>query len=126
MTTDYHAIGRTCHMQAARRRARELTQLYEAAFVELGLTGGQFSTLVAIGAGGGASIGLLAGKLGMDPTTMSRGLRPLERRGLIRLEPDPDDARGRLVHLTDEGGAVLERATPLWSRVQQFVEGDRT
>lgn len=124
MTADYLAIARTCHMQAARRRARELTQAYEAALAPLGLTGGQFSTLVAAGAGGGASIGLLAGRLGMDPTTMSRGLRPLVRRGLLFLEPDPDDARGRLVHLTDEGKALLERAIPLWSRVQQTIEGD--
>ena len=34
----------------------------------------------------------------------------LERRGLVRRLPDPDDRRGVIVELTDEGLAVVDAA----------------
>src|SRR5918999_1278482 len=43
----------------------------------------------------------------------ARRTQPLDRlesQGLIRREPDPRDRRGRLIALTDEGGALVDRA----------------
>ena len=109
-------------MQAARRRARELTLEYEHALAPTGLTGGQFSTLVAVGAGDGAAMKELAHVLGLDATTLSRGLRPLERRKLVNAVVDPADARGRRIRLTAEGKALLDRAIPLWETVQSRLQ----
>jgi DNA-binding MarR family transcriptional regulator len=36
----------------------------------------------------------------------------MERRGLVRRMPCPDDGRGAVITLTDQGRAVLERAAP--------------
>ncbi len=36
----------------------------------------------------------------------------MERRGLVRRRPCPDDGRGAVITLTEQGRAVLERAAP--------------
>jgi DNA-binding MarR family transcriptional regulator len=36
----------------------------------------------------------------------------MERRGLVRREPCPDDRRGALIDLTDAGWDVLRKAAP--------------
>ncbi|MBD2840715.1 MarR family winged helix-turn-helix transcriptional regulator [Erythrobacter rubeus] len=122
MNDSYAMIASQCHMLAARSRARKLTAVYEAAFAPLDLTGGQFSTLVAVAQSDGPAIRDLAEYLVMDRTTMSRALRPLERRGLIELQPDPDDLRSKSVVITPEGSALLDRAIPLWRQAQNSIE----
>lgn len=43
-------------------------------------------------------------------TSMSHTLAGLEKRGLIRLVPNPSDGRGKLVLLTEAGRTLRERA----------------
>jgi DNA-binding MarR family transcriptional regulator len=52
----------------------------------------------------------LARAFQVPKTSMSHTLAGLEKRGLIRMEPNPDDGRGKLVRLTDSGQAVRNRA----------------
>jgi DNA-binding MarR family transcriptional regulator len=40
--------------------------------------------------------------------TMSSTLHRLEAKGLVRTEPDPDDARSKAVHLTEAGRAMRD------------------
>lgn len=122
MTVDYATIASSCHMQAARSRARRLTLAYEAALAPLELTGGQFSTLIAVAHADRPAISELAEHLVMDRTTMSRALRPLERRSLVELEPDPEDLRSKRVKLTPQGRKLLDQAIPLWQQVQNTIE----
>ena len=44
---------------------------------------------------------------------MTNRLDRLERAGLIRRNPNPDDRRGTLVSLTDDGLALINRLVPL-------------
>lgn len=41
--------------------------------------------------------------LGLDKSTVSRGIAQLERLGLLERVPDPDDGRARLLRLTEDG-----------------------
>jgi DNA-binding MarR family transcriptional regulator len=41
---------------------------------------------------------------------MTKRLDRLEALGLVRRKPDPNDRRGRLIALTDEGRALMDRA----------------
>lgn len=50
--------------------------------------------------------------------TVSRGVAALVRKGLVRQEADPDDARRTLLWLTDAGRATYEVVMPI------FVEGE--
>ena len=40
---------------------------------------------------------------------MTKRLDRLEALGLIRRQPDPNDRRGRLIALTDDGRALIDR-----------------
>ncbi len=50
-----------------------------------------------------AAISELRRRLGLDAGQLSRMLAALERAGLVRLRPDPDDARRRVAELTEAG-----------------------
>ena len=58
----------------------------------------------------------------MDRTTLTANLKPLERRGLVRIKADEADRRGRRLALTAEGRALLAEATPLWKRHHVALE----
>jgi DNA-binding MarR family transcriptional regulator len=45
----------------------------------------------------------VAQALGLDKSTVSRGIAQLDRLGLIERVPDPDDGRARLLRLTEDG-----------------------
>ena len=87
----------------------------------MGLTAGQFSILVALSVRGedGVTLGDLARRLGMDRTTVTRALAPLERDNLVRTRTAADDARKRLVVLAKKGRTTLDKAIPLWERAQR-------
>ncbi len=120
--TDLAYIAANCLMQKSRRAARQVTSIYEGAFAELDLTGGQFSILVAASLSNGATITLLAEELGMDRSTLSRALGPLERRALIEIAGSSQDSRARVVRVTKVGQGVLEEAIPMWERAQNHLE----
>jgi DNA-binding MarR family transcriptional regulator len=64
--------------------------------------------LVRLGEGRGPA--QLARAFEVGKPTMTHTLQRLEERGLIRLEPDPADARGKRVMLTEAGRARREAA----------------
>jgi DNA-binding MarR family transcriptional regulator len=80
---------------------------------ETGLTPTLYGVLATIEARPGIGQGEVADALGADRSTMVRLVDQLERRGLVRRDPHPDDRRTVLPALTAEGRALLERATPL-------------
>ena len=104
----------TCLCLAAQRAARSLARRFDDAFRPLGLTNGQFSLLMALNRPKPPSIAPLADFLVMDRTTLTAALKPLERRGLIRIAVDPNDRRGRLLSLTAQGRRLLAKAVPIW------------
>ena len=53
----------------------------------------------------------LAAKMEWSRSRLSHHASRMESRGLLDKEPDPRDARGCILHLTDQGYAVLEAAS---------------
>jgi DNA-binding MarR family transcriptional regulator len=99
-----------------------VSQIYDQQLEPFGLTVTQYGVLGHLATFEGISIGELAEKLVMDPTTLTRNLRPLEREGLVAVKPDRRDRRARSVELTGNGRKALERARPGWVRAQRHVE----
>jgi DNA-binding MarR family transcriptional regulator len=64
----------------------------------------------------------VASLLGMDRTTLTAVLKPLQRRGLVKVTADPADRRGRLMTLTTKGRRLLARAVPVWRNTHAAVE----
>jgi DNA-binding MarR family transcriptional regulator len=108
------------HMQ---RAARALARRFDAAFRPLKLTNGQFSLMMSLNRPTPPRLGSVASLLAMDRTTLTAALKPLERRGLVEVKPDPDDKRSRLMILTPEGRRLLARAVPIWDATHAAVEG---
>jgi DNA-binding MarR family transcriptional regulator len=57
---------------------------------------------------GPLTIGALAERLGVTQQAASKSVADLERRGYVARRTAPDDARARLVALTDRGNAAIE------------------
>ncbi len=111
-----------CLCLHAQRAARALARRFDEALRPVGLTNGQFSLLVSLNRPKAASIGSVAALLGMDRTTLTANLKPLERRGLVETAIDPADRRGRLLALTQTGRALLRSAAPIWRLTHKRVE----
>ncbi len=109
-----------CACTALRRSGRALSRLYDDALAETGLRVTQYALLAALSHSGPAPLTALADQLVMDRTTLSRNLLPLERAGLVVLEPGRD-RRTRCAHLTKEGGRRLAEARPYWLAAQEQV-----
>ncbi|MET3666705.1 MarR family transcriptional regulator [Caulobacter sp. 1776] len=106
----------TCLCLHVQRAARALARRFDDALRPVGLTNGQFSLLMSLNRPQPAGLGGVANLLAMDRTTLTAALKPLERRGLLTVAPDPKDKRARVLSLTDAGRAVLVQATPIWTR----------
>lgn len=107
-------IRDTCLCLAAQRAARRLARRFDAALKPFGLTNGQFSLMVALNQPKPPPIGRLVPFLGMDPSTLTAAVKPLARRGLLSVEPDPQDRRSRRLRITPEGVALMRQAVAVW------------
>jgi DNA-binding MarR family transcriptional regulator len=111
-----------CACNQMRRATRGITQIYEAEMTASGVKVTQLPILVGLRSEGDLSVTRLAGALSLDRTTLTRNLSVLEKRGLIRMTEDLDDARVRMVSLTSDGEQVLSGALARWKRIQDAVE----
>ncbi|MEM9349142.1 MAG: MarR family transcriptional regulator [Pseudomonadota bacterium] len=114
-------ISNTCMLQHVRAAARRVTDHYEKALKPTGLTASQFTTLVAIARFRDPPITMLAERLTMDRTTMTRVLAPLQRRGLVSQNADAQDKRMRRLSLTPDGISLLREAEAIWDGVQAHM-----
>src|SRR5271169_5325297 len=76
-----------CNCFAVRSAARHVTQFYDQHLASSGLRTTQFSILSKLKRNGPMTINRLAEDMAMDRTTLGRNILPLERDGLIRIEP---------------------------------------
>lgn len=106
----------TCICLHLQRAARTVARRFDECLRPAGLTNGQFSLLMALNRPQPPTIGSVAALLGMDRTTLTASLKPLERRGLLRISVDPEDRRSRRLTLTPTGRATLSAALQLWQQ----------
>lgn len=79
----------------------------------LELTPEQWIVLVRLWQKDGRTVSDLSESTLRDRPTMSRILDTMEASGLVRREPDPEDARSRFVLLTREGKTLRKRLVPI-------------
>ena len=111
-----------CNCAALRQAARRLTRLYDDALAPTGLGVNQFSILARLRLVGPSAIQDLARLLVVDRSTLGHLLRPLERRGFVKLEVSEEDRRSRMVALTEAGKAAVANARPRWAAAQRRFE----
>ena len=86
---------------------------------EVGLHVGQEMVLIELWREDGLRGGELAERLGVEPPTVTKMLRRLERCGLVIRRRDPEDARSFRAYLTDEGRSLEEPVARCWARVEE-------
>lgn len=111
-------IERECICVAIQKAARMISRSYDAALKPVGLSNWQFTLLMTMYSEGTPTISKLANDMGMDRTTLTANLKPLERRGLLVVHIDVEDRRVRRLILTEAGLTTLLKALPLWEKVQ--------
>jgi len=116
-------IAPACIAVRVRTLARAVTRAYDDALRDVGLTVGQLNLLVALRRlEPDATSARLSALLEIDPSTLSRSLAVLARRGWIE-GSHPEGGRKLAWRVTSEGRALLRRARRPWRRAQR--EGER-
>ncbi|MES2716275.1 MAG: MarR family winged helix-turn-helix transcriptional regulator [Pseudomonadota bacterium] len=103
-----------------RQLLRSVSRLYDAEIAQAGLKGSQFSLLSHVLTLGPIAPSVLAERMGMDASTLTRNLRPLIDKGWVLQGPGAD-ARGRSVSITAAGKAKHAEARQHWKRAQQML-----
>jgi DNA-binding MarR family transcriptional regulator len=111
-----------CNCAALRQAARRVTKLYDDTLAPIGLGVNQFSILARLDLVGPSTIQDLARLLVMDRSTLGHLLRPLEKRGLVRLSASDKDRRSRIILLTQAGKAAVAKARSRWATAQRRFE----
>ena len=111
-----------CLCLHVQRAARALARRFDEELRPFELNNGQFSLLMSLNRPEPPTMGPVASLLAMDRTTLTAALKPLERRGLVKIQPDPNDRRSRVLILTEKGRTLLARAIPVWQRTHEEIE----
>jgi len=110
-----------CACFQARSAARAITDLYDRTLEPSGLRLTQVAILGAVRRHPSVTMQELAAELGLDPSTMTRTLRPLEDGGWVEIHAG-DDKRAKVLDLTASGRAKLRECGALWDRAQRELK----
>lgn len=114
---DLPALPRGCSNLKLRQADRVVSRHYDRYLAEVGLKTSQYALLGHIAALMPVQPGLLAARLQMEPSTLTRNLQPLVAQGWVRVEAGRD-ARSRQVSLTEAGRAKHTEAKAAWRCAQ--------
>jgi DNA-binding MarR family transcriptional regulator len=95
-----------------------VSSVYDKALASTGLTVTQHALLVNIALAGKIGRTFLAAQLGMDRTTLTRNLKPIEKAGLV-MAAESSDKRERLLCLSTEGRCRLRQSYVSWEKAQK-------
>ena len=112
----------SCLCLHVQRAARALARRFDDALRPIGLTNGQFSLMMSLNRPEPPDMGAVASLLGMDRTTLTAALKPLQRRRLLKIQVDQADRRSRILELTANGRKLLASAVPVWRKTHAAVE----
>lgn len=110
-----------CLCATLRRAARTVTRMYDDALRPAHLRTTQFSLLGYLSRSGDIRVCDLAAAMQLDDTTLPRNLRPLDKRGLVKVRQGTNK-REKRVSITPAGRKLLAGAAPLWFAAQERLQ----
>ncbi len=108
--TDLHLLLDNQLCFAVYAASREITKLYRPFLKELGLTYTQYITMLVLWEVEELSVKQLGEKLFLDSGTLTPLLKKLEAAGLVTRRRSAEDERVLLVHITDLGHRLKDKA----------------
>lgn len=115
--TDPSLSPRGCTNFKLRQLLRRVSLVYDHAMAECGLKITQYSLLTHVEKLAPITQAELAKRMGMDSSTLSRNLRPLESAGWIVVHAG-GDARSHALGITAAGRKKRAQAQALWKKAQ--------
>lgn len=109
---------RGCTHFQLRQLGRQVGLLFDGELAAVGLKTTQFSLLSSLLTLGPVRPADLARSMKLDPSTLTRNLKPLLDAGWAELGPGPD-GRSRTVRITPAGQALRDTARARWHQAQQ-------
>ena len=116
------ATATMCLATRVRQLSRIITRVYDDAMRALGITASQYTLLAQLASRDGITAVEIGHDLDIEKSTLSRNLKRLLALGHIIMDP-PAGRRGRGLHLTPKGQAVLKDAYPIWLEAQKKTVG---
>ncbi len=104
--------------------SRRIHRSMDETLAEFGLDSAEhkaLSTLAQAGPPYRSAPGKLAKRMDLSSGAMTNRLDRLEQAGLIRRLPDPDDRRGVVVELTEEGRRLYQQAVGVQAKKEALV-----
>jgi DNA-binding MarR family transcriptional regulator len=124
MKKDPRSIAKECVEQCLATRLRQISRLvtnrYDEALREFGVTSNQASMLAVIAVLGNPTPGELEPILLMDASTISRNVKLLLANQWVALIPSDDRRSHRLV-IAPAGAELMLRAYPAWAESQRWA-----
>lgn len=112
----------SCLATRVRQLSRIITRVYDDAMRPLGITASQFTLLTQLAQRDGITAVEIGMTLDIEKSTLSRNLKRMLALNLITMDP-PAGRRGRGLHLTPKGQAVIKDAYPIWLAAQERTIG---
>lgn len=122
ISTIAEAQAEMCLATRVRQLSRIVTRVYDDALRPLGITASQYTLLAQLASRDGITAVEIGHELDIEKSTLSRNLKRLLALGHIVMDP-PAGRRGRGLHLTPKGQAVLKDAYPIWQDAQKRTVG---
>lgn len=107
----------SCTHLRVRKLSRLVSKRYDAELAPLGIKATQFSLMQHLGRSEPVCASVLSAQMAMDPSTMTRGLKPLLEKGWV-VQVAGIDSRQHVLRLTPEGWQALVEAGVRWKAVQ--------
>ena len=104
--------------------ARQFAILLGEGLKPLSIAPAQFPILLELWQKDGLSQQELVERADLKQATIANTLARMERDGLITREPNPDDARSRLIMLTEQARALQQQSTKIAKAINQTALSD--
>ena len=104
--------------------ARQFAILLGEGLKPLGISPAQFPILLELWQKDGLSQQELVERADLKQATIANTLARMERDGLITREPNPDDARSRLIMLTEQARTLQQQSTEIAQAINQTALSD--
>lgn len=105
-------VASDCLAGFARTASRRINGFLETRLASTGLAPAQISLMAHLACAQDDSLGALARRAGLDPSSLTRSLQALARQGLVEIAQP--DGRRKLAWLTETGVRRLAWALPVW------------
>ena len=122
-------VAAECFCLTLKRAARAVARRYDEALEPVDLRSGQYSTLMTIAGLQPVTMQVLAETLGMDRTTLTATLKPLQRRRLVTVQLDTSRStqsnaasHGGGSGATERGGSALEKGAAIGRPYARGIE----